>query len=65
MRIINIWNKISDLLLEVLKIITFLSLFVLVIVMVINIIKGIDDNIYRYGFAVIVFGYINNKLNGG
>lgn len=65
MRIIKVWNKCSDFILDILRVVSILLILVSVIFIVVNIIKGVDDDIYKYGLIVVVMTYLNIKLNGG
>lgn len=63
MKILRLWNKITDVLLDFLKIITFLLIIYSVVMIIVSIFKEVDT--YKYCALLAVLTYTNNKLNGG
>ena len=65
MRFIRFWNKLSDYILDFLRVVSVLLILFSLIMIIINLIIRNNEEVYMYSVIVAVSCYLNNKLNGG
>lgn len=65
MRILNMWNKLSDIIVDILKVASLLLIPISVVFIVINLITGINDDMYKYCLMGVSMTFLNTKVNGG
>lgn len=65
MRFVRLWNKLSDYILDFLRIVSVLLILFSLIMIIINLIIRNNEEVYMYSVIVAVSCYLNNKLNGG
>lgn len=65
MRIVRFWNKLTEYLIDFLKVVSLLIIVMSTIMIVVNLIFKNNDEVYVYSVVVVSLCYLNTKMNGG